>query len=108
MAEKLHTSKDDLYLLMLQRYSKKFTHIILKENAVQEFKNNFRTCVELGEVEVNGKKGIQLQCYYGSSTFDTEEMSVLLEGVVSECEELEIETLTPDEIKILEKEWGYE
>jgi len=35
----------------------------------------------------------------GSSAYDTQEMSVLIEGLVSECKELGIETLPPDEIK---------
>ena len=41
--------------------------------------------------------------YLGSSTYDSQEMSVLLDGVVSECEELGIPTQTNDRIiKMLE------
>lgn len=61
---------------------------------------------ELGEVTVNGKTGVQLQCYFGSSTYDAKEMSVLIDGVVSECKEMGIETMTPDEIARLKSEWG--
>ena len=35
----------------------------------------------------------------GSSTYNTREMSVLIDGVVTEAKELGIETLTPDQIK---------
>lgn len=49
------------------------------------------TADELEEVSVNGKKGVQLRLYFGSSTYDTKEMSVLLDGIVSECRELGIE-----------------
>lgn len=105
LAEKLNTTKDELYLIMLERYGV-FTHIVVKPNLVDRVKNEWRTVRELGEIEVNGKKGIQLQCYFGSSTYNTKEMSVYIDGIVSECEELGIETLTPKELSLLKSEWG--
>ena len=66
----------------------------------------FRTCVDLGEVSVNGQAGHQLQVYFGSSTFDTKEMSVFLDGIVSECKELGIETATPDELERMKQKWN--
>jgi hypothetical protein len=104
MADVLRTTKDELYLLMLERYGV-FTHIVVKPNVVEKVKQEWRTVRELGEVTVNGKTGIQLQCFFGSSTYDTKEMSVLIDGVVSECEEIGIETLTPAELALLKTEW---
>lgn len=106
LAEAGQTSKEEIYLLMLQRYSRAFTHIIVKENAVEKMKELYRTCVDLGKVKVGAMEGHQLQVYYGSSTFDTKEMSVLLDGVVSECEAIGISTLTPNEIERMKQEWG--
>lgn len=105
MAEVLHTSKDELYLIMLERYGV-FTHIVVNPAKVEQFKKEWRACRELGEVTVNGKTGIQLQCYLGSSHYDTKQMSVLIDGIVSECKELEIETLPPKDLAILKQEWG--
>lgn len=105
MANVLHTTKDELYLLMLERYGV-FTHIVVKPNLVDKVKEQWRTVLELGEVEVNGKKGIQLQCYFGSSTYNTKEMSVLIDGVVGEAKEIGIETMTPKELALLKDEWG--
>ena len=105
MAAALRTTKDELYLLMLDRYGV-FTHLIVKKNVVDRVKEEWRTVRELGEVTINGQTGIQLQCYFGSSTYNTKEMSVLVDGVVSECKELEIETMTPDELSALKNEWG--
>ena len=51
---------------------------------------------------VAGVDGINYRTYVmikGSSTYDTREMSELIEGLVSECKELGIETLPPDEIE---------
>lgn len=105
MAEKLHTTKDELYLEMLDRYGI-FTHIVVKPNAVEKFKSEWRTVRDLGEVTINGKTGIQLQCYFGSSTYDSKEFSVLLDGVISEAKELGIDTLSQDETDRMIKEWG--
>jgi len=107
MAAVLNTTKDELYLIMLERYGV-FTHIVVKPEVVERVKQEWRTVRELGEVTINGKTGIQLQCYFGSSTYNTKEMSVLIDGVVSECQELGIETLPPDELESLKALWGEE
>ena len=105
LAEAVHSDKWTIYLEMLKKYSRAFTHVIVKKEAVEEMTETFRTCVDLGEITVNGKTGHQLQVYFGSSTFDTKEMSVFIEGIVSECKELGIETLTPMELERMKAEW---
>lgn len=105
MAEVLKTTKDELYLIMLERYGV-FTHVVVKPAIVDRVKEEWRTVRELGPVIINGKEGIQLQCFFGSSTYDTKEMSVLIEGVVSECKEIGIETMTPHELASLKSSWG--
>ena len=105
IAEAVNSDKWSVYLRCLQDYSRSFTHIIVKENAVERMKELYRTCVDLGEVTVNGQTGHQLQVYYGSSTFDTKEMSVFLEGIVRECKELGIETKSPAELERMKALW---
>ena len=105
LAEKLNTSKDDLYLIMLERYGQ-FTHLVVKPNVVDKVKEEWRTCRVLGEITVNGKKGVQLQCYFGSSTYNSKEMSTFIDGIISECKEQGIETMTPNELERLKIEWG--
>jgi hypothetical protein len=105
MAEALNTSKDELYIEMLSRYGV-FTHIIVKPNMVEKVKQEWRTVRELGEVTVNGQTGVQLQCFFGSSSYDSKEFSVLLDGVVSDAKELGVEVMTPAEIESLKQAWG--
>ncbi|HCC35129.1 MAG TPA: hypothetical protein DEQ02_05640 [Ruminococcaceae bacterium] len=93
IAQAVKSNKDEIYIQMLDRYGK-FTHIIVKPVAVDSFVREWRTVRNLGEVTVNGATGIQLQCYFGSSTYDTKEMARLIDGIVSECKELGIETET--------------
>lgn len=105
MADKLKTTKDELYLQMLDRYGV-FTHVVVKPSVVDRVKEEWRTVRELGEVTINGKTGIQLQCYFGSSTYNSKEMSVLLDGVVQEAKDLGINTLTQAEIELMKSEWS--
>lgn len=105
IAEVLHQDKWNVYLEMLGKYGV-FTHIIVKPNVVDKVKEEWRTVKELGEVSVNGMTGIQLQCYFGSSTYNTKEMSVLIDGIVYEAKELGIETLPPDELERMKVEWN--
>ena len=107
LAAALHTTKDDLYLLMLDRYGV-YTHVIVMPDAVDRMITEWRVARNLGRVTVNGITGIQLQLYYGSSTYDTSEMAHLIDGVVDECKEVGIETLPPEELARLKTEWGRE
>ena len=106
IAEAIHTDKWSVYLMMLERYSPVFTHIIVRPEAVERVKGEWRTVKVLGPIQVNGSSGIQLQCYFGSSTFDSKEMASFIDRIVSECKEMGIETLPPDEIERMRREWG--
>ena len=97
MAIVLNADKWDIYLKMLKRYGK-YTYIAVKPNVVEAVKAQWRETEELGEIEINGQKAIQLLCYFGSSSYDSKEMSALIDGTVSEAKELGVETLTPEEI----------
>lgn len=105
IAEKIGSTKDEVYLSMLDRYGV-FTHIIVKPYVVESIKREWRTVRELGEVVVNGQEGVQLQCFFGSSTYNTKEMARLIDGIVSECKELEIETMPPEKLELLKESWG--
>ncbi len=105
LAVALNTTKDELYIEMLDRYGV-FTHLIVKPEAVERVKSEWRTSRELGEITINNKTGVQLQVYYGSSSYSVAEMARLIDGVVSECQDIGIETLPPDELESLKNLWG--
>lgn len=105
IAEKVGTDKWSVYLRCLRDYSRKFTHVIIKPEAIDYMKELYRECEDLGEVTVNGQTGHQLRVYYGSSTFDTKEMSVFIDGIVRECKDLGIETLPLEEIERMNSLW---
>lgn len=106
IAEAINSDKWSVYLDMLQKYSREFTFVICKEKAIDRLKELYRTCVDLGEVKVNGTEGHQMQVFFGSSTFDSKAMSVFIDGIVMECKDLGIETLPPDELERMKAAWG--
>ena len=105
IAQVIRSDKDAVYLQMLDRYGV-FTHLIVKPQAVDRIISEWRTVRNLGEVKLNSQTGVQLQCYFGSSTYDSAEMARLIDGVVSECAELGIETLPKAEIDQMNQQWG--
>ena len=105
MTEVLKSDKWSLYLQMLKQYGQ-FTYIVVKPNAVESVKKQWRECEEVGEVDVNGTKAVQMLCYYGSSTYDAKEFSILLDGVISEAKDLGIETLPSEELERMMEQYG--
>ena len=105
MAAKLRTNKDALYLEMLSGYGV-FTHIIAKHNAAERFKSEWRAVKDLGEVTVNGKTGVQLQCYFGSSTYNTLEFSRLLDGTINDAREIGVNLISDADRALMLAEWG--
>ena len=100
IADILKTNKDDLYIEMLKRYGQREAQLIsVVADAVGIlYKATNGHCTEIGESKLNGKTFKHLAILRGSSDFDTREMSILVEGVVSEAKELGIETMTPFEL----------
>ena len=105
MAEVLKSTKDELYLQELAKYGQ-FTHIVVHPSIADKVKNEWRVSEEVGDVTINGNTGRQIRCYFGSSTYNTKEMSVLIDGVVSDCKELGIETLPPEKLESMKASWG--
>ena len=49
---------------------------------------------------------VRVVLYYGSSTYDTAQMSRLIDLIVQDCREQGIETLPPDKLEGMMEEWG--
>ncbi len=111
LADKYKMDKWSVYLSSLINYSGQYAYIIVRPCAVETFKREWRTVVDLGHIKVydengNAQDGVQLQCYYGSSTFNTAEMSRFIDGLVNECKSNGIETLSPNELERMKQQWG--
>ena len=80
---------------------------VIKTNisASQMLENETVHCMPCGSRTEDGKAYIYYKVFTGSSTYDTKEMSVLVNGVVSECQEQGIETMPPAELGRMLEMW---
>lgn len=58
----------------------------------------------IGASKVKGYTNVRL--YLGSSEYDSKEMSILIDGLVADAQELGIDTMTPTEMSKLKAMWG--
>lgn len=82
--------------------------ICLKSEAVNKLceawvKNGIGWQVEIMPSKLNGCKNVIL--YYGSSTYNTEQMSRLIDNIVQDCKAVGVETMTPAELAVLKSNW---
>ena len=91
----LRKSKEEVYLQMLKDYGQSEIVSILSSI---EPKGYFKYYEKIGTGIVNNKEFTHYKIFKGSSEFDSKEMTILIDGIIQECKQLGIETLTPDEI----------
>ena len=107
IADAMRLSKDECYLLMLKRYGQSEIYIVSSEIPEKRVERVFGEghYEDIGTEIRNGIGYTHYRVYTGSSKYDTHEMAVLIDGIVSEAEALGIETLPPDEIQRLTERW---
>ena len=103
VAETLGGDKWDYYLQALRKYGQ-CTLVTVKPEAVERFRDIYRECEVVGER--NGM--VDLLCYFGSSTYDTHEFSVLLDGVVDDMRQAGIPTPADEELDRALEAWEKE
>ena len=84
-----------------------FEPMIIEEKAFENFERIWsRQGLGFIVQEVSKKdKCIRVNCYYGSSTYNTKEMSLLINLLVELAESLNIETKSENEINSLLRSW---
>lgn len=102
IADRVRTSKDEVYIEMLRRYGQSEMISVVADVPIAYYVKYFD---EAGESKLNGKLFKHYRVYKGSSEFDTREMSILIDGVVSEAQELGIQTETPNQIAEMKSLW---
>ena len=51
-------------------------------------------------------ENVIVRCYYGSSQYNTEQMSRIINYIVEECNQQGIDTMTEQERSLLLAQWG--
>lgn len=99
-------SKDEIYKDAVRNFGT-FIPFIVEEKAFEQFKNIWEKQGLGYQVQetANKNKCVRVNCYYGSSSYDTKEMSRLIDSLVQEAQQLNIETKTQEEIDSLLEAW---
>ena len=100
IANALRESKEDIYFDALKAYGQGGA-VSVEQRYVEDFKRTYKYHEKLGESVLNGKTFEHFRFWVGSSEYNTEEMSILIDGVVKEAKNLGIETMSDEELKSL-------
>ena len=111
IANVLRTDKEDVYVEMLKRYGqiaedKDGNKVIFSVRSEIDATSFYKYLERIGTGTVNGTEFTHYRALKGSSEFDTHEMSIFIDGIVSEAKNLGIETLPPDEVARMNAAWG--
>ena len=109
LAEKMSVGKVDIYREYVKHIGGNSEIVCVKNSAVERLregwsKNGIGWITDTLPSKIEGCTCIIL--YYGSSTYDTAQMSRLLDLIVQDCKQLGIPTETPDEIARLKSLWS--
>ena len=115
LAAKTKQNKIDIYRELIRGIGDNFEILPIRNDAVDKFVTNWGKdgngkkrlgwiCDILGDSKLEGYTNVC--AYYGSSTYDSKQMSDLIDGIIFECKEQGIQTMTPDQIAELKSRWG--
>lgn len=95
LANVLKLSKEETYLKMLKDYGQVAIVSLKSDININGF---FKYYEVIGTGFVNDKEFTHYKIFKGSSEFDKKEMAIFLDGIIQECENVGIPTLTKEQI----------
>jgi hypothetical protein len=101
LAEKLNTTKEDVYKNAIRNIAGVSEIVCVKDSAAKKLcevweQSGLGYQTETFPSKIEGCTNVVL--YYGSSTYDSAQMTRLIDHVVQDCKAVGIETKTPNEI----------
>lgn len=108
LAEKLHMTKIDVYRELIRNIGGVSQTVCVQDKAVQDLisgwsHNGLGWFAETMPSKLSGCTNVIL--YYGSSSYDSAQMSALLDLLIDDCKAQGIETTTPEELAKYKEEW---
>lgn len=105
IADELKLSKEEVYLNMLKNYGQSELVSVLANIDVTGY---FKYYEIAGKSLLNNKEFIHYKIFKGSSEYDTREMSILIDGIIHEAEQLGIATISDKELEKMKGSWHCE
>ncbi len=78
----------DCYIDMLEDHGARYEYLMVLPEAVEMVKEQFRATRQVETREYNGKDMAVLKCYYGSSKWNTAEMTEFIEKIMNRLSEM--------------------
>lgn len=111
LAQETGIEKEDIYRQTIRKFGphKDFT---LTEDEAKTFRVAWENLgigwpTEQVDFAPDGDR-VVIRAYYGSSTYNTKQMSRLIDSIVQDCQAVGIETLPPDKLAGMMEEWRSE
>lgn len=109
LAEKLNMTKTEIYRSAIKEIGGNSDTACVQDKAVKSLcegweRNGLGWQTETFPSKLDGCTNVTL--YYGSSTYDTEQMCRLINLILQECRQQGIETRSAEEIESLLGQWG--
>lgn len=109
LAEKTQIPKTDIYRRYIREIGGNHEMVCVIDSAVEKLRNGWEHNglgwqTDTMPSRVLGCTNVIL--YYGSSTYNTRQMSHLIDMAVQDCQEQNIETLSPEKLAGMMEEWG--
>lgn len=105
IANVMRLSKEEVYLQALKDYGQSD---VVSVRAGVDVTLYFKYFELMGTSSVRGKEFNHYKVYRGSSEYNREEMSILLDGIVREARQLDIPVWSRQEIEAIKEAWGEE
>lgn len=109
LADEMRITPEEVYMQAILDIGGNCTPVCVPEKNVERFKRTWKgkglgwPVKDLGPSQVPGCRN--LMAYHGSSTYDTKQMSRLIDSLVQDCKQLDIETLPPEKLELLKEAW---
>lgn len=109
IADVLRIPPVEVYRQAIQDIAGNNEIIPIKEEAVEQFKQAWSChgigwiCKDMGKSKLKGYRNLIV--YYGSSVYDSRQMSNLIDHLVQDCKALGIEVISERERSLLIEEW---
>ena len=108
LAERLNIPKTDIYRMAIKEIGGNSDTVCVQDKAVQSLRdgwerNGIGWLTETMPSKIEGCTNVVL--YYGSSTYDSSQMSRLINIIVEDCKAQGIETKSKEEVESLLRQW---
>lgn len=105
LSAKVNIPPQDIYRIHIKDVGGNYEVIPIRDDAVETWQKNWIkkgigwVCDIIGESKLRGYTNVI--CYYGSSTYNSKQMSRLIDLCVQDCKVQGIETMTPSELALM-------